>query len=457
MKNYFKIFLFFSLLIVGCEKNIIGDFEGAAGEPIAVEEPTGQELSKKGVCFSNRARRWSHKANELGAHWMYSWGTKMSENIPENVEFTPMFWGKNSVNDANLIHVKQLIADGKINTVLGFNEPNQREQANMTVAEAVAFWPKLEALGVPLGAPSPVGTLTQPWLAEFMQAVKDNNLRVDYITVHHYSGPSVPALINKLEKLFELYGLPIWITEFAVADWGVATKEDNRYSVEQVAAFMRGILPELDKLEFLHRYSWFDGSSANGPAKAALYTSALYDEDDKITALGRVYANYRPNGDVGPGIDTDFIVPFDPDELLEDGGFEDGEGAAWEGYNNKVLYNEDRTSTVTGNFYGRVGNTNQDGSFIAFANVEAGKTYILNYHARWGIPLTLSPVNFIIRNDDGNTLLHRLTNLSPSTDTWSAINNEFEIPAGVSRIKIVFYKNRNYPTLFLDDVSLKEK
>ena len=167
---------------------------------------------------------------------------------------------------------------------------------------------------------------------------------------------------------------------------------------------MRGVLPELDKLDFVHRYSWFDGINGSGDAGAALYTSALYDEDDNITSLGQIYANHRPNLNVGPGIDTDFVVPYDPDELIIDGGFEEGNGTAWLGYNNRVIYDEDNTESVTGNFYGRVGNNNQDGSFISVANVTPGKTYILKYFGRWGTALAANQNNpsFVIRNNDGN-------------------------------------------------------
>jgi hypothetical protein len=458
MKKYFKILLF-SLLIIGCEKNIIGDFDGIAGDPIVEEPIAGAALTKKGVCFANRTKSWSHKASELGAHWMYSWGATMSSKIPENVEFVPMFWGKGSVNSSNLEHVQQLIAEGKIKTVLGFNEPDKTEQANTSWEQAIDLWPQLEALNIRLGAPAPANVTSDPWLDNFMAAAKEKNLRVDYINIHHYAGPSVPALINKLEALYDKYGLPIWITEFAVADWGVASKEENRYSVEQVGAFMRGVLPELDKLEYLERYAWFDGSSGQGLGEAALYTSSLYDENGNITELGQIYANHRPNLTVGPGIDTDFVVPFDPDELIVDSGFEEGNDA-WEGYNNGVVYNEDRTQTVTGNFYGRIGNNNVDGSFLQVVKVEPGKTYTLKYFGKWGVPLTSSQNNpsFVIRNNDGNALIQQLTNKSPRIDTWTEVVNEFTIPAGVTNLKIVFYRGKaGLPVFHIDDVSLKLK
>ena len=58
---------------------------------------------QKGVCYTNKSQRWSHKTSELNAHWMYSWGNVMREEIPENVEFVPMFWGKNSAGDEAII------------------------------------------------------------------------------------------------------------------------------------------------------------------------------------------------------------------------------------------------------------------------------------------------------------------------------------------------------------------
>ena len=43
------------------------------------------------------------------------------------------------------------------------------------------------------------------------------------------------------------------------------------------------------------------------------------------------------------------------------------------------------------------------------------------------------------------------------SDTWLEVTNEFEIPARVTQLKIVFWKAATYPALFLDDVSLQEK
>jgi|TARA_B110000902_G_scaffold175613_1_gene199348 hypothetical protein len=461
MKKLFKILLF-SLLIISCEKNIIGDFDGLAGDPIIEVEPTGDALLKKGVCFANKTTRWSHKANELGVHWMYSWGSTMSNKIPENIDFVPMFWGKGSVSDLKLDHVKELIAQGKINTVLGFNEPDKDDQANMKWEDAIALWPQLEALGVPLGAPAPAN-LSNLWLENFMKAAKENNLRVDYITVHHYAGPSVPALVNKLKTLHDKYGLPIWITEFAVADWGVATKEDNRFSTELVEAFMKGVLPELDKLDFVQRYSWFDGSNGAGAGVAALYTSSLYDENDNLTSLGQIYANHRPNINVGPGIDTDFVVPFDPDELMVNGHFEGGTYSnviswgtwdapkGWTGYQSTVAY-DDVTAPYTGFYSARL--LKGSSALVQVVDVEETKTYVYKVHSKWAEDFG-HKMKVVFKDDVANKKIKASDALSSSTD-WAEHTGEITIPAGVTKLRITLWNDKD-EHFYFDDFSVKLK
>ena len=84
---------------------------------------------------------------------------------------------------------------------------------------------------------------------------------------------------------------PIWITEFAVRDPDATTIENNQYSPEQVLEFMEAVLPELEEMEFVHRYSWFSTSTSNeNYAKTA--TSVLIDDDNQITPLGEFYANF---------------------------------------------------------------------------------------------------------------------------------------------------------------------
>ena len=447
MKKYIVIILG-TLLMMGCEKNVIGDFEPS---PYLAQTGEVTTIAKKGAAFTNKAKAWSHKTSALGAHWMYSWGNVLRDEIPENVEYVPMFWGKGSVTDDNINRIKQLIADGKVKYVLGFNEPDGADQANMSVDEAIALWPRLEELGVPLVSPAPVG-FNNSWMTEFMQRADALGLRIDYVAIHSYGGANVLNFINNLKQAHELYGRPIWVTEFAVADWNATTPESNRYSEAQVINFMQEATNAMNSIEWVFRYAWFDGSNA------PLYTSSLFDEDANITTLGEVYAAINRNNEIGPGQDTEFVPEVDEDELLTNGGFEAGQVTPWQGFKNGVAP-ADVTAPHTGNFSGNI--QNNDGSLFQVVAVEAGKTYILKFWSKWRDNITNSFKPALRDNNVSGAagLLFTLDFVS-MTDQWVETTYEFTVPAGVTDLRIVFFKGQvtpAFPPFFLDDVSLKEK
>ncbi len=253
-------------------------------EPIVVLPPN----PKKGFGITiNDNNGWFKKVVDLDVSWHYSWGPTLPATYPRGVEFVPMVWGPFSIDQA-VTNVNTWANQGRVKYLLGFNEPDGAEQANMTVARAIEEWPKLMNANVPLGSPSPIHTNAQ-WLKDFMAQAKAKNYRVDFIAVHWYKGPNADAFIREIEVVYETYGLPIWITEFGVADWGVASVEQNRYTSAQVLAFMQNILPRLDKMEYVHRYAWFNSS----PTHPALAPSALFNTDGTLTPLGVYYKSFR--------------------------------------------------------------------------------------------------------------------------------------------------------------------
>ncbi len=251
---------------------------------------------KKGACFtlSSNPRKGHYTKNmarviALNAGWNYSWGYNLAPNQPEDIEFVPMAWGRYNEEDL-LSKMLPLVESGRIKRFLGFNEPDGKKQSDITVDQAIAMWPTLMKLGIPLGSPAPVHA-DKEWLEEFMHKVDSLNYRVDYICVHAYPGTSVENFAKRLTSIYNKFQKPLLITEFAPADWKAKTKEENRLKPENVLNFMKGILDWMEKTEFVYGYAWFS-FEPNSPVG---FPSALFDENGDLTELGKFYAAYEPN------------------------------------------------------------------------------------------------------------------------------------------------------------------
>ena len=233
---------------------------------------------------------WNSDIVNLKAFWYYTWGTPQPSPSPQNCEFVSMFWGPSNVTTANIAAVQQLKAQGQVKYVLGFNEPDQSGQSNMTVSRALALWPQLESIGLPLGSPATSWPTIQ-WFTDFMDSAAAEHLRVDFICVHMYVGTDDVSFVQTLQQVYNQYHLPIWITEFATADWNATTTASNQYTAAEALGYMQRLLPQLDSLPYVKRYSWFSGD----PANAALWPSALIGANGQLTTMGSWYANHQSN------------------------------------------------------------------------------------------------------------------------------------------------------------------
>ena len=244
---------------------------------------------KKGCCVVvGKNGKWARHTAALNAKWFYSWGADVPKGLDADLEFVPMIWGPHKAQESSaLTLLAQQAKQGQVKSLMGFNEPDQANQSNMTVEEAIRLWPKLMETGLPLASPGCVHPDRQ-WMQEFMKAADERGLRVDYVCVHSYGGPNAKALVERLRRVHEMYGRPIWITEFAVGDWQAKTAAENKHSPQKVAEFMRELLPMLEELDFVDRYAWFSASTKS----AALGTSALFNEDGSLTELGQIYSEF---------------------------------------------------------------------------------------------------------------------------------------------------------------------
>ncbi|HEY5688697.1 MAG TPA: glycoside hydrolase family protein [Yeosuana sp.] len=296
MKNIIGMIFVCAVIFTSCERKFdLGEFnyEEIEAPVIAPLNPDAEATGKRGMGGYTNGD-WQALYLKLKPHWYYNWGSTWVDDKPSNLEFVPMKWGKWGDIDVFVANMKVLKEAGKIHYLLGFNEPDGVEQANMTVDQAIALWPKLEEVGLPLGSPACVNP-TGTWITEFMQKASEKGLRVDFMTVHWYGGASASSFISRLYDTYNQFGKPIWVTEFAPADWTAATPADNKFTPAQVLNFMKEALPQLEALDFVHRYTWFAFSQTS----AVGTSSALFDADRNLTPLGEYYASFKPNFNIG--------------------------------------------------------------------------------------------------------------------------------------------------------------
>lgn len=210
---------------------------------------------------------------ELGAPWFYTWRNDHGVSYPG---FVPMIWSGAFVDEAGQ-------APGEV--MLTFNEPDLHNQADMSVDEALHNWPVLMHTGKRLGSPATTsGNETGPasWLGRFMNGAERRGYRVDFIAVHDYAtNPDVRAFRRRLERIHEAYDRPIWVTEWALADFANPT----RFSRSEQLRYFEAGSEMLDDLPFVERHAWF--GIYEGLDNWHLSSGLI--EDGELTEIGEVY------------------------------------------------------------------------------------------------------------------------------------------------------------------------
>ncbi|MGF6230897.1 hypothetical protein QFZ27_004852 [Inquilinus ginsengisoli] len=244
---------------------------------------------KKGVAIGPRDGNAAETIRRLDARWYYTWNTEPIAQAG-SAQFVPMIWSDGAMADRQ---VAQLGGDAKLCALLAFNEPDGKRQADMSVDQAVDAWDKIRPLARRIGSPAAVNALG-PWFEGFSARMAEQGKDYDFVAVHWYGAPSAKSFLRKIDDIHEAYGKPIWITEFAVADWAARDGRKNRYGTEATERFMTTVLPELERRPYVERYAWMGA----GAYREATVTSRLVDDTGALTALGRIYAEFDGN-DVG--------------------------------------------------------------------------------------------------------------------------------------------------------------
>ncbi len=246
---------------------------------------------KKGIAAADLNA--TETINALNVAWYYTWSPNPIKGIASE-KFVPMLRsrGGSLLNE----QISSFRRQGKIPILLALNEPNKTEGDDMSVEEVIRVWPEISSLADKISAPAPAGVLG-PWFDKFYKMAKARDYKVDFMAVHFYSPPDAKHFLSKIDQMYEKYHLPIWITEFAVADFSASKKNcrvdcENKYTEQQVLAFMKEVLPELEKRSYVARYAWF-GSGKFSFSHEQVRTSSLFDKNGNLTELGKFYANFQ--------------------------------------------------------------------------------------------------------------------------------------------------------------------
>jgi len=233
---------------------------------------------KKGVSYNTGAFSLLF-GNNIG--WAYNWFQNPQSTINKNVQFVPMLWDDQAWHLS--IWPENVKAAKKNGTthLLGFNEPDLKGQADMTVDEAVSNWKKymepyagqfkLVAPAVTNGG-APLGVT---YLKNFID--KCTGCHIDAVALHWYdSATNIAYFQNYLKDAAKTFSpRPIWLTEFRGA--GTAAQQ---------ISFIDTVVPWMEKQSFIERYAifgLFEGKAAEGN----LVTNG------KLNEVGVAYANAR--------------------------------------------------------------------------------------------------------------------------------------------------------------------
>lgn len=300
-------------------------------------------VSKKGMGFhSSNGYSTIQDAKNMGLSWYYNWGTAPTytgECPNQKLDFVPMIWGAYSGSNEQLTTIK----NAGYKTVLGYNEPDFVDQSNVPIETAITNQKYFTDSNLRVGSPaSAIGAPNSKWFNEYWNGINHDD--IDFIPIHNYPGNvgktddeiknNAKAFLQLVSDTYTKFNKPVWITEFAVANWDYywdgynGANEENKAQVE---SFMNYVIngfdgnKGLDDLEYVERYAWFsfDALDRYGGDSGLFNTKSDNNKNNNLTVgsltkLGNLYRNLgNPDNYVLPSLDGVITNELD-DEYIDD-------------------------------------------------------------------------------------------------------------------------------------------
>jgi len=212
--------------------------------------------------------------------FVYTWSAWIPEAARAlGIEGAPMCWG-----DKSLDEFARVVTPGYARVAIGFNEPNEPSQSNMSPGHAIdVWWQYMEPLvnsGYKLVSPACTnGPSGKTWMQAFMAGC--STCHIDAIATHYYY-TSGQGLIDHINDIHDSFGRNIWVTEFACQNFGGGAQ----CSRDEIFGFMRHVTGFMDSQPWVEQYFAFgvlyDMFNVN-------WENQLLGGNGYPTELGRVY------------------------------------------------------------------------------------------------------------------------------------------------------------------------
>jgi hypothetical protein len=256
---------------------------------VAPMELAGRPYVKRGLTLACGEPESAAQVQDVAgarAVWIWDWGTQ-----------PPLFPGIESIATIKTAADIGKSLGGNSPWLLGFNEPDASNQANLTPDEGARLWALLEQ-AYPfhkLASPQPMYT-GFGWLEAFRAAYivqQGHAPRLDALAIHTYSGNTAAAFIAQVRHAMNLaraWGIAeVWVTEFSLAPLLDRSIRDTSNELQVYLDF-------LDSEPLVTRYAIWTNRvecmrSIHGFAYEGQFDTPLFHMDGSMSELGRVYSN----------------------------------------------------------------------------------------------------------------------------------------------------------------------
>lgn len=145
-------------------------------------------------------------------NWQYNWDST-TYNKQSFAEYVPMLWGTSSDHTNQWFSNAYYWLDNGSGHILGFNEPERPEQANLTPQQAATAFKQYLTPFVgraSIGAPA-VSNDGYAWITQFMGLCHDCG--IDFIPIHWYNDHTLFSDFQNWVTSICNLGYTVWITE----------------------------------------------------------------------------------------------------------------------------------------------------------------------------------------------------------------------------------------------------